>query len=68
MSILKKMVEESFDDDNDKEVVERVNKNLEQIKASLSDTNKKFITYEILMYIFIFSYHLVLIEENSKFC
>lgn len=64
MSILEKMVEESFE--NDEKGFARVNKNLEDIKSSLSETNKKFVAYEILMYIFIFSYHLVLIGEKSE--
>jgi hypothetical protein len=64
MSTLEKMVEESFE--NDEKGFARVNKNLEDIKSSLSETNKKFVAYEILMYIFIFSYHLVLIGEKSK--
>ncbi len=64
MSELLKMVEQSFE--NNEKGLKRVNKNLKLIKKSLAVTNKKFIIYEILMYILIFSYHLVLIGEKNK--
>lgn len=64
MSELCDMVEQSFE--KNEKGSKRVNKNLKLIRSSLSVTNKKFIAYEILMYILIFSYHLVLIGEKSK--
>lgn len=64
VSELRNMVEQSFD--KNEKGLKRVNKNLKLIRSSLSITNKKFIVYEILMYILIFSYHLVLIGEKSK--
>ena len=62
VSELRNMVEQSFD--KNEKGLKRVNKNLKLIRSSLSITNKKFIVYEILMYILIFSYHLVLIGEK----
>ncbi|EGQ8096961.1 hypothetical protein FG135_18665 [Vibrio cholerae] len=62
MSKIKESIETAFSDDD----IERVDKNIESIKASLVTTNQQFSRYTLLMFMSLFSYHLVLIGQSQE--
>ena len=62
MSKIKESIESAFSGDD----IERVDKNIESIKASLVSTNQHFSRYTLLLFVSLFSYHLVLIGQSEE--
>ncbi|OEE95387.1 hypothetical protein A1QM_18005 [Vibrio genomosp. F10 str. 9ZC157] len=62
MSKIKGSIESAFSSDD----LERVDKNIESIKASLVSTNQQFSRYTLLLFVSLLSYHLVLIGQSEE--
>ena len=62
MSKIRESIETAFSDDD----LDRVDKNIDSIKASLITTNQQFSRYTLLLFLSLFSYHLVLIGQSSE--
>jgi hypothetical protein len=62
MSKVRESIEKAFTSDD----LDRVDKNIDSIKASLITTNQQFSRYTLLLFISLFSYHLVLIGQSAE--
>lgn len=62
MSKIKGSIESAFSSDD----LERVDKNIESIKASLVSTNQQFSRCTLLLFVSLLSYHLVLIGQSEE--
>jgi len=62
MSKIKESIEIAFLESD----LDRVDKNIESIKASLIITNQQFSRYTLLLFLSLFSYHLVLIGQSTE--
>lgn len=62
MSKIQTLIESAFDEGD----LDRVDKYIDDIRASLESTNQQFSRYTILLLLSLFSYHLVLLGQTNE--